>query len=136
VTVDGATANFDFRTGSVLALSLVTGFTNLSPAGYTVVAMPAGGGARVQLDGAATANNQVLGTFVQGAGPTGPVVINPSGFALAAGDRFDLVRSGDAVVLLFTPVPEPATALGLAAAGLGLGGLARRTLRRRAAATA
>jgi hypothetical protein len=30
------------------------------------------------------------------------------------------------VVLLFTPVPEPATALGLAAAGLGLGGLARR----------
>jgi fibronectin-binding autotransporter adhesin len=129
VTVQGATTTFDFRTGSILGLSLVTGFSNLTPATYTLVEMPTGGGVRVLLDGTATADGQVLGTYVQGTGPAGAVVINPSGFTLGVGDRFDLVRSGDAVQLVFTPVPEPATVLGLAAAGLGLGGLVRRARR-------
>jgi fibronectin-binding autotransporter adhesin len=136
VTVQGATTTFDFRTGSVLGLSAVTGFTRDGPATYTVVGMPAGGGVRVLLDGTATADGQVLGTYIQGTGPAGAVVIDPSGLTLGAGDRFDLVRSGDAVVVLFAPVPEPATVLGLAAAGLGLGGLVRRTRRRRPAPTA
>ena len=38
--------------------------------------------------------------------------------------------NGSHLVLTFTPVPEPATVFALAAAGLGLGGLVRRRLRR------
>jgi hypothetical protein len=39
-------------------------------------------------------------------------------------------NSSGALFLNLTPVPEPATVLGLAAAGLGLAGFVRRTLRR------
>ena len=72
----------------------------------------------------------VFGTFVQGSGATAGVTIVPSGFAPAAGDTFILTRTGDAVLLSFQPVPEPATVLGLTAGVLGLGRLARRRLRR------
>ena len=81
--------------------------------------MAAGAEANVLLNGAATTNGQVLGTFVQGTGASGPVTINPSGFALTSGDTFTLTRSGDAVVLSFQPVPEPGSVLAVATLALG-----------------
>jgi fibronectin-binding autotransporter adhesin len=128
VIVEGAGTTFNFQTGSVLDLSLLPGFG--SGSAYTVVAMPAGAGGNVQLDGSGTGNGQVLGTFVQGTGASGSVTIVPSGFTLMDGDTFLLSRSGDAVLLTFQPVPEPATVMGIAAGALGLGGLVRRRLRK------
>ena len=43
-----------------------------------------------------------------------------------------LTASGSNLVLTFTPVPEPTTILGLAAAGMGAVGLVRRLRRRQA----
>jgi autotransporter-associated beta strand protein len=128
LTVQGSTTTVDFKTGSILDLSLISGFG--SAGNYTIVSMPTGSGANVLLDGVATTDGQVLGTFVQGTGASGAVTITPSGFSLTTGDSFTLTRSGDAVILSFSPVPEPATVLGLAAGALGLGGLVRRRLRR------
>ena len=132
VTVEGSTTTFDFKNGSILDLALLSGFTNTAGASYTIIAMPTGGGANVLLNGNITTDGQELGKFIQGTGPVGPgtVVINPSGFTLTTGDTFTLSRTGDAVVLTFTPVPEPVTVLGLAAGALGLGGLVRRQLRK------
>lgn len=46
------------------------------------------------------------------------------------GNNFSLTDGGGVLYLNFTPVPEPATVLGPAAAGLGLAGLVRRARRR------
>jgi autotransporter-associated beta strand protein/T5SS/PEP-CTERM-associated repeat protein len=127
LAVQGASTVVDFATGSVLRL-LPAGFVRSSAAGYTVVTMPAGGGAHVTVNTVPTAGGQVLGTFVQGVGPAGPVTIDPAALALVPGDTFTLSRTGDAVALSYTPavVPEPAAVLGIAAAGLAAGALARR----------
>ncbi len=45
-------------------------------------------------------------------------------------ENIALVTDSGAVYLNFTPVPEPATVLGLAAGALGLGGYVRRRFRR------
>ena len=128
IAVTGSLTTFDFKTGSTLDLSLLGGFG--SAGNYTIISMPSVAGANVLLDAVATTDGQVLGTFVQGTGASGAVTINPSGFSLTSGDTFTLIRTGDAVVLQFSPVPEPATVLGLAAGALGLGGAVRRRLRR------
>jgi autotransporter-associated beta strand protein len=131
IAVDHISSDLHFKNGSVLALSPVSGFVATAPASYTVAGVPLGRGeVAILLDGVATTNGQVFGTYVEGTGPSGKVTIQPTGFSLAPGDMFQLVRSGDGVALNFTPVPEPATVLGLAAAGLGLGGLVRRRVRR------
>jgi autotransporter-associated beta strand protein len=131
VTVDHVSSDLHFKNGSVLALSPVTGFVPTAPASYTVASVPTGRGAFILIDGQPTASNQVIGTYIEGTGPSGKVVIQPTGFTLSPGDRFELVRAGDTMALNFTPVPEPAAVLGLAAAGLGLGGLVRRRVRQR-----
>ena len=46
--------------------------------------------------------------------------------ALAAGDKFSLSRTGDTVVLTFTPVPEPALTVGFVAGVFAMGRLLRR----------
>jgi fibronectin-binding autotransporter adhesin len=125
--VGGAT--LDFKTGSVLDLSLVSGFG--AAGSYTIVNMPAGAGANVLVDAAPTTNGQVLGTYIQGAGASGPVTIVPSGFALSDGNTFVLSRIGDTVTIDFTPVPEPTTILGLAVGSLAMGGFIRRRVRGR-----
>jgi hypothetical protein len=58
-----------------------------------------------------------------------PARFQPVGFDAAG---FSLNESGGVLYVNFTvaPVPEPATVLGVAAAGLGLASLVRRKLRR------
>jgi autotransporter-associated beta strand protein len=126
LVVQGPTTTLDFRAGSVLRLTLLGGFTNAAATSYTLASLPAGAGNNLRNNGAATIDGAILGTYVQGVGPAGTVTIDPTGFALTAGDAFILRRSGDDVVLLFSPVPEPATVLGLAAVGWGVATLVRR----------
>ena len=132
VNVEGGATTFNFLTGSILDLTQLPGFG--SGGAYTLVSMPAGAGGNVLLNGTATTDGQVFGTFIQGTGASGAVTIVPSGFTLVAGDAFLLSRTGDSVLITFQPVPEPATVLGLAALALGGGALLRR--RRAEAATA
>lgn len=131
LTIDNPAATVNFQNGSILALNQLTGFTG-SAASYTLLSLPGGSGNNLLLNGASTTDGQVLGTFVEGSGASGPVTISPTGFALVPGDTFVLSRSGDAMVLSFVPVPEPATVLGIAAGALGLGGLVRRRFRKTA----
>jgi autotransporter-associated beta strand protein len=126
LVIQGPSTTLDFKAGSVLSLTLLSGFTNATAASYVLASLPAGAGNNILANGVATIDGAVLGTFIQGVGRAGTVTIDPSGFALAAGDTFSLRRSGDDVVIFFTPVPEPATVLGLAAAGWGVAALARR----------
>lgn len=130
VLIQGASTTVDFKTGSILDLSLLSGFG--AAGSYTLFTMPIGSGGNVLLDAAATTDGQVLGSFVQGTGASGAVTIIPSGFSLAAGDTFTLSRSGEAVVLNFQPVPEPGMVLGLCAGVLGAGAWIRRRVRNRA----
>ena len=57
VTVDVSSATFDFKNGSILDLSLLSGFTNTAAASYTILSMPTGSGGNLFLNGAATAKN-------------------------------------------------------------------------------
>src|SRR4029079_10762670 len=96
VNVLGSSTTFDFKSGSILDLALLSGFSNASAASYTLVTMPAGNGDKVLVGGMLTNPGDVLGTFIQGTGASGSVTIVPSGFALANGDTFILTRTGDA----------------------------------------
>ena len=126
LAIEGASTTVDFKTGSILDLALVSGFTRTSPASFTLVSLPGGSGNNILLDGVATTNTAILGSYVEGTGASGAVIIEPSGMTLDAGDQFLLVRSGDSVQLQFSPVPEPGTILAIAAGALGLGSLRRR----------
>src|SRR5207248_850524 len=103
--------------------------SNTSPANYTVVTMPTGNGNKILLDGTPTADGDVLARYLEGSGASGPVTIQPSGFALNTGDQFWLMRSGDGLVLGFAPVPEPGMVLATSAAALGLLVWVRRRVR-------
>jgi fibronectin-binding autotransporter adhesin len=129
LAVQGVSTTVDFKAGSILDLSLLSGFSNTSPASYTVLTMPTGGGNNILNDGSPTSDGDVLGRFFQGTGASGTVTIQPSGFALNTGDQFWLIRSGDSMVLGFAPVPEPGMVLAISAAALGLWVWTRRWLR-------
>lgn len=124
VSVLGAATTVNFAVGSILDLTRLSGFG--AAGNYSVLTMPTGSGGNVRVGGTPTTNNQVLGMFVQGTGASGDVTIITSGFTLATGDTFILRRTGDAVVLSFTPVPEPVTVLGISTSVLGLWAVARR----------
>jgi len=79
-----------------------------------------------------------IATGVDGSGLSIDSVTNPSQFTFAnfsnsSGFNFSVTGdniSGGHVFLNFTPVPEPATVLGIAVAALGFGGFVRRKLRK------
>jgi hypothetical protein len=65
--------------------------------------------------------------------PVRPLQLDVSGLSgLVNGGQFTLTITGQNLVLNFNPVPEPATVLLIGAAGLGVAGLVRRRLGRRA----
>ena len=119
-----ATGVVNLLTGSTVQL-VSTGFVPGSPATYTLAT-----GSSVQVNGGTPANP--ISTFTVGGGSVGPVNLSTVNFgnSLTTGDVFTLRQSGTGLVVDFTPVPEPGTVIGLAAAGLWVG----RRLRRRTAA--
>lgn len=132
LAVGGNTLNL--LNGSKLSLTAITGFSGAAGS-YTLATLT--NGDNLQLGGTGNrADGFSFGTYVEGTGASGAVVIDVSNlsFTLNAGDTFALNRVGNNLVLSFSPVPEPATVLAVGAAGLGLFGWARR--RRQATATA
>lgn len=111
----------DLKTGSRLRLTGLTGFTNTAVGSYTLALLS--DGANLLRNGTTVGDGFVYGTFIQGTGNGGSdtVIIDVSGlgFSLTAGDTFTLSRSGNNLVLAFSPVPEPVTVLAVAVAGLG-----------------
>lgn len=70
---------------------------------------------------------------------TGGITGVPGAVSIGAGTEFAGMTFSESIVgsslyLNFTPVPEPATVLGIAAAGFGVGGLIRRRFRKTCAA--
>jgi fibronectin-binding autotransporter adhesin len=116
----GGILNLNPGTGK-FTIDLVNGATPLlSGESYTITLATVATPGNIQLNGA-----------------TAPSTIDPSNyvlqsFAFSSFSNVSLTVSGTNLVLTFTPVPEPATVLGLAAGVLGLGGLVRRRFRRSA----
>lgn len=127
VSIDGPSAILNFLTGAKLQLG-AAGFNRAVANSYTLFSLPAGSGVNIQANGLTVAPGGVLGQFVQGTGPSGTVTIDPSAYGLTTGDTFVLSRSVDAVTLTYTPVPEPAAVLALAAVVFGIGAARRRVL--------
>jgi fibronectin-binding autotransporter adhesin len=116
----------DLKTGSVLRLDDVTGY------GYGTFNLATfTNGNTLQLDAIGSRpDGFVFGTYQQGVGASGPVVIDVSNLpTLTAGDKLTLQRSGNNLALTFTPVPEPASVLGVCALLIG-GVVGVRKLRR------
>jgi hypothetical protein len=92
----------------VIADGSVTGFNNLNPYTWTVA------------------------TFSGGIGiPQSAFAANPVGWGNLNGGSFSVSVNGSDLNVVFSPVPEPGTVLGLAFASLGLGGFVRRVRRKR-----
>ena len=89
--------------------TIATAATLNAPAAFTSVSLTTGVGG----GGSATANGMTLSV---------------SGFN--SGDVFTLLRQAQTLVLQYTPVPEPAAALAVLAAGLGVASWRRRARRR------
>jgi autotransporter-associated beta strand protein/T5SS/PEP-CTERM-associated repeat protein len=127
LALEGNSTTLDFRTGSILELSLLGGFSVSSPATYSLASLV--NGDNILIDGVTVPNGGVLGTFIQGVGASGAVTIQPSGASLVDGNQFLLVRSGNTLELQYQPVPEPATILAVGFAALAAGALVRRRSR-------
>lgn len=111
----------DLKTGSILKLDDVTGFSSTTAGTFKVATFTSG--SSLLLDGASPTDD-VFGVYTVGATTpnSGPVNLDVSGLTLANGDKLTLKRSGSDLVLVFTPVPEPASLL--AVCGLAAGGFA------------
>jgi len=126
------TNTLNLVTGSKVNLTGLAGFTNATPSSYNLANFTSG--STLQLNGTNVADGFVFGNYTEGTGPLGAVTIDVAnlGVTLNTGDQFVLSRSGDALVLNFTPVPEPATVLALSAGIVGVVGLVRRRRNRNA----
>lgn len=126
--------SLDLKTGSVLRLDDVTGFNMNTPGTYVLATFSSGDS--ILADGTGSRDGSFdFGTYIHGTTPTRSGVMNiqlASGFSLEADDRLELRRSGNNLVLTFSPAPEPGALL--AVCGLAAGGVALvRRLRRKSA---
>ena len=115
----------DLKTGSILKLDDVTGYSETLGATYTIAQLTSG--TTLQLDGLTKADGFVYGKYDTTNGNTGPVQFDVSSLpALGASTGVVLSRSGNNLVLVFVPVPEPALLFSLAAGVLGVGAVIRK----------
>jgi fibronectin-binding autotransporter adhesin len=125
--------SLNVKTGSVLKLDGVAGFSNTTSGTYILASLSDGNNILAD-DSGSLAGDFDLGTYLHGTTPTKSGVMDiqlGSGLTLNNGDRLELRRSGNDLVLTFSPVPEPASLL--AVCGLATGGFAFvRRLRRKA----
>src|SRR5581483_9257172 len=99
-------------------------FAESDTASYTVAEFPFGGIGSTGLDGAPVVVTAPGGGGMATATNANNIRLDVSGFA--APHVFTLARSGNALVVSFAPVPEPAAALAVLAAGLAAAGWWRR----------
>lgn len=119
----------DLKTGSVLKLDDVTGFSNSTAGTFKIATFTSG--SSLMLDGSSPTDD-VFGEYTVGATTpnSGPVNIDVSGLTLTNGSKLTLQRSGNDLVLVFTPVPEPASLLALCGVATGGFALVRRWRRK------
>ena len=117
-------STLDLKTGSVLKLDDVSGFSVASGATWIIAQLTSG---NLSLDGTNQLNGFQFGRYTQGSGNIGPVNIDVTALpAFATGDQLTLSRTGNNLVLVFVPVPEPALLFGIAAGIMGLGAVVRK----------
>ena len=125
------TGTFNLTSGAVVRLTGVSGFGSETHGTFILATLT--NGSNILLDGGAVSDGQILGEYTVGAGSpnAGPIALDVSGLPTLLNDsKLTLRRSGNNVVLNFTPVPEPAFLL--AVCGLAVGGVVGlRKLRRK-----
>jgi hypothetical protein len=124
------TRNLTLASGSILNIdattpTLGTTYTlaNLGDAGLNIGTYTGGVG-----DIAVYSANGSFTTF--------GVNVNVSGFTFGSEDRLTLRRTSDSLQLVFSPVPEPTTILGVAVGLVAVGGFIRKRLAKKAAVAA
>jgi len=126
------TRSLTFASGSNLNLDGTAGFNATAGTTYTLANLgDAGlsfGGVNVAGDFATYTNN---GTFT-----TNGVNVTVSGFTFNTGDQLILRRTGTELQLVFSPVPEPTTILGVAVGLVAVGGFIRKRLAKKAVVAA
>ena len=124
-------ATFTQANGLVVKFNAVTGFGAETGGRYVLATFSNGN--TLLLDGVATTDGQVLGEYTFGAVTpgTGPIQIDVSGLPTLLDDsKLTVARSGNELVLNFSPVPEPASMLAVCGLAICVG-LAVRNLRRK-----
>ena len=99
-------------------------------AGDSIIALLASGNDGLIVAGITYDTNVTIATYTHAAGTGlqtfGGLQIDLTAISLSSGDQVTLSRSGDNLVLNFTPVPEPTLMLGLAAGLLGVGAFVKK----------
>lgn len=133
----------NFVTGSRLGLVGQSGFTSVEGGPtltYNLATLSSGSNIRLDGNVAGVADGFVFGEYVHGTGNVNsrPVFIDTTNFGLTlnTGDRLVLNRTGNNLVLSFSPVPEPTTILGVAVGLVAVGGFIRKRLAKKAVVAA
>ena len=130
INLSGGAFTLDLKNGTLLSL-VSSGFNATASTTFLLGDLSGTAANLFKLNGTDTAANTPITTFLSTGANTGTntningvVNLDLSAFSLASGDSFNLQRdaAGD-LVLVFTPVPEPGSILGLTAVvtlGIGL----------------
>lgn len=125
VSVTGATniLNLSPGIGNRFTIDLVNG-TNTLQAGetYALTLATVATAGNIQLNGTTLNPNDII--------DPSNYLLQSSAFSSFSGVSLAINGAGTGLVLTFSPVPEPATVLAIAAGALGLGGVVRRRFRR------